>query len=200
MVPFLKPHEIENEVDRFLEKYHSSREIPIPVDDIVEFTLNIEIVTIPGLMNRFNIDGFLSKDWAQLSIDQDIYMDRPTRSRFTFAHELGHFWLHKDYVDNLDIKSRDYWKEVKLTQQNESHAKMETQANMFAARLLMPKAETLKEFDKVKAETLMRPEFKNVTAPDDETLAAYLARTIARTFDVSEETMRNRLSWLVSDS
>ncbi|RXD35902.1 toxin [Xanthomonas perforans] len=55
------------------------------------------------------------------------------RIRFTQAHELGHYLLHRqDRIDGFQCSAQDM---VSLTEQE---ASMEAQANAFAATLLMP--------------------------------------------------------------
>jgi Zn-dependent peptidase ImmA (M78 family) len=190
MVQFLDAATIDQEVDRFLAKYHPSREIPIPVEEIAELQFGLQITPIRDLMNDLGIDGFLSNDLTELYIDHDIYMNRPTRSRFTFAHELGHIWLHKVMVTTAPA-TVEQWKQVKL-QMSPDHRKMETQANMFAGQLLMPSSELAREFKAEKA--LVQKQLPSgAPMPPDKTLAPYLAKNIAKTFDVSEIAATNRI-------
>jgi hypothetical protein len=177
MVQFLDAATIDQEVDCFLAKYHSSRKIPIPVEEIAELQFELQITPIRDLMNDLGIDGFLSNDLTELFIDHDIYMNRPTRSRFTFAHELGHIWLHKLIVTAAPA-TIEQWKQVKL-QTSPDHRKMETQANMFAGQLLMPSSELAREFKAEKA--LVQKQLPPGTPmPSDKTLAPYLAKNIAK--------------------
>ncbi len=55
--------------------------------------------------------------------------------------------LHGDYLVELNIKSLEIWKEVVLGK-GTGHAMMETQANMFASFLLMPRDRLAREFEK----------------------------------------------------
>lgn len=63
----------------------------------------------------------------------------PTRKRFTIAHELGHFLLHRHLIDDRISDTRAY-----RTSQSDAYrgaaigSKQETEANRFAANLLMP--------------------------------------------------------------
>lgn len=57
------------------------------------------------------------------------FMSSTRRDRFTIAHELGHYYLH--YLQ-LDIQGR------RVFTRRGSH-RLETQANVFASSLLMPK-------------------------------------------------------------
>ncbi len=70
----------------------------------------------------------------------NIYLNKdysPERQRFTLAHELGHFILHKG-SDKWRIDLYDY-------SQNSEESMQETEANYFAGNLLMPKS----EFEKI---------------------------------------------------
>lgn len=64
----------------------------------------------------------------------------PTRRRFTIAHELGHYCLHKDFLDRTGII---------LERSNKfSHIRdKEIEADNFAAELLMPKDFFLKKHE-----------------------------------------------------
>lgn len=62
-----------------------------------------------------------------------------TRQRFTIAHELGHFYLHRHVLGNGTGDNKAYRSEVKGYENPEITAYMETEANAFAADLLMPK-------------------------------------------------------------
>lgn len=56
--------------------------------------------------------------------------DSPERKRFTIAHEIAHFLLHKDYILNGVIDNIMY--------RSTLGSKKETEANKFAAEMLMP--------------------------------------------------------------
>ncbi len=75
--------------------------------------------------------------------------------RFTLAHELGHYFLHRElienYIQNHQDESEQSWSN---TNQLSFNPRLETQANMFAAAILMPKElveHKLKQFFKEKS-------------------------------------------------
>jgi hypothetical protein len=76
---------------------------------------------LAGLMFRLGDDGL-----AFVSADDIL-----ARQRFTAAHELGHFLLHRDrmtgFIADADISETD-----------DATNEMEREANRFAAELLMP--------------------------------------------------------------
>ena len=76
-------------------------------------------------------------------------LDPPTRQRFTLAHELGHYMLHQRLVgDGVDDD-----KAYRSTHRGKYHNTLigpqeETEANKFAANLLMPKDLIVAEWSK----------------------------------------------------
>lgn len=199
MIKFLSPQDIEDAAESFLKEHHPARSLPIPIEEILDLKLGINIVPIPGLFNLHNIDAFLSSDLTELYIDHDHLEYRYSRARYSLAHETGHLILHEDYLARLKIDSLEMWKEVVLGK-GTGHAMMETQANMFASFLLMPQGHLEREFEKVKAELKTNAFFNQAKfLVDDVTLAAFVAGKIGRVFDVSEEAAQYRLiNWVNS--
>ena len=104
--------------------------------------------------------------------------DRATRQRFTVAHELGHYILHRSLIgDGIDDDRRlsQHGTKGSITIQT-SAPREETEANKFAADVLMPWA-LIKRFK----DTYNGP-------PED------LASTLATKFQVSLQAMTIRLS------
>jgi Zn-dependent peptidase ImmA (M78 family) len=197
MINFLPIEIIESKAESFLQKYHPERSLPVPIEEILDLKLGINIIPIPGLFNLHNIDAFLSTDLTGLYIDHDHLEYRYSRARYSMAHEAGHLILHKDYLAGLKINSLEMWKEVVLGK-GTGHAMMETQANMFASCLLMPIDHLEGEFRKVKSELQNNPFFSQAKILlDDRALAPFVAGRIGRIFDVSEEAAQYRLiNWL----
>lgn len=103
-----------------------------------------------------------------------IYNDNESnvRQRFTIAHELGHYLLHKDSKLFVDRKQRALYRNaVSAT----GEVLREREANSFAAALLMP-------------EKLIEEEVWNLTEEDD------IVYTLADKFGVSKLAMSFRLS------
>lgn len=107
--------------------------VPIDVDAIAEFLkVRVEEDASLELDDTVGQIGFKG-DQAVVSINP-VQNSYEPRRRFTLAHELGHFCLHADKIqlgfkDSKKTMSRSlsYW-----------DAK-ESEANTFAAQLLMPK-------------------------------------------------------------
>lgn len=75
------------------------------------------------------------------------------RKSFTIAHELGHYLLHRDRIDEdseivsgakgIDIESRYIARQDITVDSSQEYRKLESEANKFAAEILMPKSKFL---------------------------------------------------------
>lgn len=98
---------------------------------------------------------------------------KPNRQRFTIAHELGHYMQHRHLIGSGVDDDRAYRSTSAGKYHNtEVGPREETEANRFAASLLMP----ARAIDEVRAR-------EGLEAPDE----------LARRFGVSPQAMRIRL-------
>ena len=58
--PYLPYDEIRIQATDFLNSYNSSDELPVPIEERVEFQLNIDIIPINSLRDAYHTDGFIS--------------------------------------------------------------------------------------------------------------------------------------------
>lgn len=61
-VPFLTKDKLRRRAESFLDRTHSSREIPVPIELIVDHVLHINIVPVPDLQRNFDLVGCTSAD------------------------------------------------------------------------------------------------------------------------------------------
>jgi len=111
---FKTTDEINSDVESFLSSYHSSFSFPIPIEEIIEFKLGIDIISIPGLKDSaetagFDIDAFISSDFKSITVDRHIQYNVPNRYRFTLAHEIAHMVLHGYLYAQFDFSNSDEW-------------------------------------------------------------------------------------------
>lgn len=104
--------------------------------DLIEFPIDLSAVadtyglTIKtGTFEDQSISGAYDRKDADIFVDAD---ESSVRQRFTIAHEIGHDRLHAD-VDRDLLYRKALWQFS-----DGAHPQRETQANWFAACLLMP--------------------------------------------------------------
>lgn len=129
--------------DSIKDKYIHS----IPVD-VVGLANELGIEVYEEKFDSETMSGYISKDDNGYFIS--VNEKHPaTRKQFTIAHEIGHFVLHQDLLES-DSLLPTYYKvgtgiNVALPRCNEinsdEYRKKETEANRFAADLLMPEKE-----------------------------------------------------------
>jgi len=142
-VPWISKHQIANKADRTLRKYESkiSRFIapPIQVEDIIERHLDLQI----GFMDfetTYGMEDVLGATFVQSRMI--CVSDKLARKRlegricFTYAHEVGHWVLHRKFVPKY--QDDDSTGRPILCRTRDAKLPVEWQADYFAACLLMP--------------------------------------------------------------
>jgi len=119
--------------------------------EIAEIDLDLEIRTIPGLREECDVDALLLGDWKTLIVDQREYTEDRflNKLRFSVAHELGHYALHKETFDRIPRRTADEWIAFIQEMPDKEYGLLEFHANEFAGRFLVPVAELDKEFGQV---------------------------------------------------
>lgn len=69
-VPVLSYENIRVHARKFLSKYHPSQKVPVPIEEIIEISFKIDIIPIPGLQQVLEIDGFISSNLKEISVDE----------------------------------------------------------------------------------------------------------------------------------
>ena len=116
---------------------------------IVEFNVKLDIEPEHDLAPQTDMEAHLRSDLTGIVVDHDHYMDEKfaNRMRFSFAHELGHFFLHKDFYETVVFESAEEWKEILLGLPEADYTNFEYQANEFAGRLLVPREALIHEIE-----------------------------------------------------
>lgn len=187
--------QIWDEAEQFRVDYIGNHDIPVNIENVAE-KIGIAIILVPGINSKLGMDGFLSNDLKCLYLDQDLYEDEENRYepriRFTIAHELGHYYLHRDVIESLDFKSVEEWVKFRMDLPPETTGWFEYQANEFAGRLLIP-LEPLIEYTKKARSSIMKSLSWNSNPISKEQLSSMVAPIICGSFDVSSEVIEKRL-------
>ncbi|MBI2478779.1 MAG: hypothetical protein HYV60_09140, partial [Planctomycetia bacterium] len=56
--PILSYDDLRRRADEFLTEHNPSRTVPVPIEEIIEFELGMDIVPTPGLHQFLEVDGF----------------------------------------------------------------------------------------------------------------------------------------------
>lgn len=182
--------DLRQEAEAFVSQYHDERTLPVPIEEIVEFDFEIEIVPILGLQAEIGVAAFLSSNLKVIYVDEDVILGNPERYRFSLAHELAHFWLHEDLYRESKIASVADWRRVQ-DGLGAAYKWFEIQANSFAGLVLVPAANLRHEFRQAAHEAATAGVVleRLVRFPARQ----HLIRGLAKTFAVSEQTMEIRL-------
>lgn len=123
--------EIEKKANKILTKFNL-KTVPVDVEEIAT-RHNIKISRAPS--KEFS-GLLLRKDGVSLIgvNSKEVYV----RQRFTIAHELGHYFMHPQKDTFVDYRKEDVKKTLK-----------ESQADKFAAALLMPQKNVEEDFKKL---------------------------------------------------
>ena len=175
----------------FLEEFHDERTLPVPIEEIVEFDFEIEIVPMEGILDDLEVDAFLTSDLKQIYVDAFVLKHRYRRFRFSLAHELAHHELHRPLYEGTRIRSVRAWQAVQDSISEDDYAWFEFQANSFAGLVLVPAPELA---DQYRAAVRAAQE----AGLSDNTLKSeagksHVARWLADQFDVSELVIEKRM-------
>ncbi len=141
-IPYLNKQKIADRAEEFLEEYYSERRFPVDVEEICD-ELGISILPISGLAKAKRIDAFISMDFMSIYVDAYEYEKESNRYRFSVAHELGHYFLHRKYYPS-NVNEAEKW--IKISQSILNNY-AEFQANYFAGSLLVSEEELVRVLD-----------------------------------------------------
>ena len=97
----LSYEDLRQHAEEFLAEFHEERTLPVPIEEIVEFDFQLEIIPIEGIFDELRVDAFLTSDLNRIYVDHFAMQHRRRRYRFSLAHEIGHYELHKRLVSVL---------------------------------------------------------------------------------------------------
>lgn len=183
-IKHLSYKEIGKIADEFLAQYHPELSLPIPIEKIAENKLNLKILEEVDLKKNYDVDGFLTSDMETIFIDLNLYLNFENRTKFTIAHEIGHFVLHGELFKKLDINSIETLSSLSSKITDEEYSWLEYQAYSFASQVLVPKKSFFEEIEKRlgKIPQLETPE-----------VLATIAQDLLEVFQVSGEVILRRL-------
>ena len=234
-VRYLSEDEIEEDAELLLAEYEETAgtpiKLPVPVADITTYHLALQLgfadlhqtLGIPMLRDQPDILGAIWVDNETVLIDRSLDPEEnPSmlgRYRFSVAHEIGHWRLHRSYVAKdanqtslFDAPSQP----TVICRSSQAKEPIEWQADFYSSYLLMPRRKVHDEWKEclgrtrplllsdlrpngqvmMRAQTLIYEQGRNEAAAVDDALFENVAKPIARRFGVSPAAMRIRLERL----
>jgi hypothetical protein len=191
--PYLRRTDIWKQADELRQRLLPQATLPVPVLDLAEFDLGLELVPKANLRRAGDIDALLLGDMKTIVVDRDAFMDRraENRLRFSVAHEIGHLILHGELYRNLRHANLEAWREFIKDIPEREYGWLESHAYEFAGRFLVPPAPLKESLDEA-VETARTAGFTEWDA-SGETALSYIANHICRRFGVSAEVIARRL-------
>lgn len=163
------------------------------MEKIVEDRLKLNIEPEHNLLSWIDMDAYLRQDLTGIVVDYDCYMQGrfQNRTRFSFAHEVGHFVLHREIYSEFPISSPEDWKDFVLNMPEREYSSFEWQANEFAGRLLVPRKRLISELEKI-YNILIEQKLDKHLKKDPNALLSRISPTLCKPFGVSPEVIERR--------
>ncbi len=188
-------------------KYHVVIQPPVPVEEIIEAHLGLafDIDDLPRLLNVRDVLGATWIRSREVKIDQSldptVFPSKLGRYRFTVAHEIGHWELHRHRYLSVEGQAAMFAGEDRpVVCRSGDKSPLEWQADCFAGYLLMPKEMVYTRWESIygsREPYVAAGEIANLKARwglgDDERPTVEAARQLAPVFEVSAQAMQIRL-------
>lgn len=215
-VPFFPEESLEAAANELLDGYARKNgpitAPPIPVEDILEFHLGLSL-DFDSLKQDLGDDvlGATCAEDGRVYVDEslDPHRNQPKEGpfRFTIAHEIAHWQLHRhDYTESSGPISSRAAKLV-YSRGTPTNTRIEAQANRFASYLLMPRSMVMASYKEIFG-TLDPNEFyerqpwtfywhsQKCVVPKEDEVEDRVTDMAYRYFKVSRSAMRIRLEGL----
>lgn len=192
--PYIAIDQIWQEAENFRDEFWPESTLPVDIEKIVEERLKLNIEPEHGLLSEIDIDAYLRIDPTGIVVDYNCYMNEKymNRLRFSFAHELGHFFLHKDIYSTFSIDDPSAWKDFMLNIPDREYGFFEYQANEFAGRTLVPRGRLLAEL-KICLQKVQEAGMLDLVATDPSAVLSGISSTLCRPFGVSYKVIEIRV-------
>jgi len=180
-----------NVLTKYQKNYLNLEPKAVPLEKLIDeaFGISIEYMRLTesgnelgrmifdnGYSTRFDVEAdnyeLVRVEAGTMLIEAHLLEDAKQygRYRFTLAHELGHWILHKDIFSGTGVAAASY------TTDKVGIESVEWQANYLAKAILMPKGQVKRAFYQVQSESV-----------------AYTVAVLANLFEVSMQAMKIRL-------
>jgi hypothetical protein len=180
--------------DQTREEFWPQGSLPVDVETIIAFKLRLEIDPVHFLSAETDMEAYLKGDLSGIVVDHDRYMlDKfRNRMRFSFAHELGHFFLHREIYERFKFSTAEEWKEFVINIPEREYSNFESQANEFAGRFLVPHNRLVTEIERV-CDTIKEKKLVDYLKVYPEAVLSRVSPSLCKPFGVSTEVIMLRV-------
>lgn len=186
---FIPPEQLERHAEEFLREYHPTLALPVPIEEIVEFRVRLEVLALPGLEKGFGVESFLTKSGTAIVVDERQMLRQEQRYRFSLAHEIGHWILHRGLYAGATIEGLEEYLAFYASLEDAAIEAMEFQARNLGGRILLPRDPFL-----VQARVVLPGLLAKLPAsPSTELVCKGLAKLLAEKFNVHTQVIETRL-------
>ncbi|MEQ1704783.1 MAG: ImmA/IrrE family metallo-endopeptidase [Rickettsiales bacterium] len=181
-VDYLDDAFIKKRADLITKGYNKTPKIDIEGIATLKLGLKIHLVDLQSVYGKGTL-GMIMPEEKLILCDKSLEPyghNKETKEhilRFTIAHETGHYVLHRKYMEN--IESPIFHKNL----EKHENKRLEIQANMLGAELLMPEYEFRKAYRHIKDEV------KNITRYE-------LKKNLSALFNVSMQAVGYKMNSL----
>lgn len=137
--PWISREEIFSTVENLRREYESLQTLPVDIESFLEFDLGLDIIPFTELRDRIGAEAMISQDYTSIYVDSKSYMNDnlQPRMKFSLAHEIGHYFLHKNFFSQQNVSNANEWIDFMMRIQLQ-YVFLEHHANTFASFLLVP--------------------------------------------------------------
>ncbi len=192
--PYIDKRDIWKAAEDFRKELWPENTLPVDIEKIVEKRLKLNIEPEHGLLSDYDIDAYLRHDLTGIVVDYIRYMDERfiNRLRFSFTHELGHLFLHKQIYAQFGIQYTAVWKNFMQNISEREYKFFEYQANEFAGRVLVPHEQLVLELKKCLI-MIKKVGLLDLLATDPNMVLASLSSMLCKPFGVSDQVIERRV-------
>lgn len=188
---------IKETIRELREKHEILQEDKTPIDVFTFFEIDLGLDAIPfdDLFSKFRAQAAIKADFTGIYLDAEQYnlMERGPewklkKLRFTVAHELAHYFLHREIPKPEHFSSLQLFKQWSGTHGGKKYD-LEQEANEFAGLLLVPTDTLASHYDEFAKE--ISKHFPNFNDSND--LRQQFAESVAPKFGVNAPVIAVRL-------
>jgi len=173
----------------YLAKMNPSGELPVPIEEIIDFDEGIEVIPVEDLAIHGH-EAYTARDKKTIYIDKVVFCHKvPYRLRYTLAHELSHILIHPKIFEAAKYSDVAGFKQFYDSIPNDQMKVIEQQAYTLAGLILVPPEALSEEYTQV-AEKL-EENGTDITTLDSDSLL-FVAKKIGEKFCVSHQVIHRR--------